>query len=231
MNETFRRLGILFIVWWLFDLVLKTWRYRWELDFLWICSLNLLLLGYALYRRNGPLLQVFLAVSLLVQSVWIIDYFSIAFLGHPTNYNADYVFTEDWIEFLNSQRHLFMIPVALFGWMSFGKPERKNWRLVVLYLFVILLATRMITTSEYNINCTYEPCGSMLDFGLQGLSYLSMYLAVMLGATFILDKVMFWLMHRYRNRMRALAPRIFSITLALAVVMLLAGTLHYVRMT
>ena len=231
MADLFRRLGIFFGIWWAFDLILKVWLYRGELDFLWICSINLLLLGYALYRRNGFLLQAFLSISLIVQSVWIIDYVGIAFLGHPTNYNADYVFTESWIEFLNSQRHLFMIPVALFGWMSFGKPEPKNWRFVVLYLFAILLVVRLMTAPEYNINCVYEPCGTVLEFGLPGWQFLSLYLVGMLGTTFILDRIMYWVLQRYRNRMRAHARRTFQITMALATVLLLAGTLYYVRVS
>lgn len=186
--------GVLLFALWLFDLYLKISRYGLKsYDYVWICSLTLIFLSVGLIRRSSLLITSVFSIILVVQSVWILDYLWIIYFGYPVNGNAEYLFQTGYPidEFLNSLRHLFIIPIGFYGWLMLRKPAKKAWVLTSAFVFSALIFSYFFTDPKINLNCVFRPCISFLKFGLPQ----EIYFMIFLFSLFIITLIMHFLLN------------------------------------
>ena len=198
-NRFFLISGYVLLVWWILDIVLKTAKYgATRLDFLWFCSIALLVLGLGIILKNPTFLNAVLAVAILVQPIWVLDYIWISFFGVPLNGISLFNFQPGFglFEFINNFRHLFILPFAFYTVFMFSRKDRKSYFFITFSLLLVMTISYLLTPPQLNINCVNGPCVG--DVGLTGFSYFTVFVFVIillsLGINFIINLycVIFW---------------------------------------
>jgi len=238
--DFFTVFGVVFLTWGIFDLLLKIFRYGfWEYDFMWFCSFNLFLLGLGLLIRNPLLLNSFLSVGLVVQPIWILDYFWIIFFGQPLNNNAAYIFqpSNTLVEFFNSLRHLLMLPFGFYGWYLLKKKSKNAWIVIILACSFVLGFSVLFTHPANNINCVFEPCTKILDLGLpQNIYFIIFLLTIILTSiiiSFILNLIIGFLktrkLKKHKKNINRFVFAFFTLMLVVVSIMIVKGALIYFK--
>src|SRR3989344_2960976 len=86
-------LGYFLLGWGIFDLIYKSLSYGFlDFQFLWFCNISLFILALGLLMDSRVLINFFLAASIVVQPVWILDLLWQLLYNVPLNGTASYVF-------------------------------------------------------------------------------------------------------------------------------------------
>jgi len=217
--------GYIFLLWGIFDIVYKTSKYGFrELDFVWFCSITLFVLALGIIFKNSMLLNSFLSIAILVQPAWILDYIWISFFNVPLNGLSSYAFQSTYgiLEFINSTRHLLMLPVGLLAVFMLSKKDRRSYIFIPIFI-TLLLAFSFLFTPEYsNINCVFSSCVDVMN-DLSGMTYLTVFLLATIILSIFFNWIINWLlasmedvreMPSYKNAVWAVFIVLIAISIA-----------------
>lgn len=184
ISITTRLLGILVLAWWLGDLYLGFQYYN-NYNFLWFCSISMLLLAIGLLLMYSPIIWGFLYVAVVVHGLWFIDFllyivsgYSVGFVGYLFDYNISPV------EYFNALRHMIMVPISIIGLVLIGylSQSSTDWLSGRIWsrgiVIVVTVVTLIFTDPRSNINCIPRFCG--VEGGDIWWWYLILYFIVML---------------------------------------------------
>lgn len=174
--DKFFLIGTLCLSFWLLDFILKIYYHGFpNYEFFWLCSILLLFLSIGYFKKNSLIFNTVFSGTLIIQIFWILDYISIIFFNIPLNGHASYINGLRGLEFVNTLRHLFMLPLAFYGWISLWKPAKRAWLLNISIAVPIGIISYL---SKENINCIKEACllGNSFKIGIA-----SFFIAVILS--------------------------------------------------
>lgn len=131
----------------------------------WFCYFSLFLIGIGFVRRDSLLIASQLNILMAAMVIWSID-FSYVFFTHTSLWGyTDYFFqSKNVLAQFVSLQHLYTIPLALYALSVLKLRGRYIWLISILQAFVIFIITRMFTSSESNINCSFHACGTLFNF-------------------------------------------------------------------
>lgn len=129
-------------------------------NFLWLCDVANFVVAVALWA-GSPLLFSSQAVGvLLIQALWMVDFFTALAIGvHPIG-GTEYMFdaaTPLWHRSF-SLFHVF-VPVLLVWALYRLGYDRRGWRLQAVLTWAVLPATYLFSDPERNINWLWKPFG------------------------------------------------------------------------
>ncbi|MEM0465738.1 MAG: hypothetical protein QXW97_03505 [Candidatus Pacearchaeota archaeon] len=151
-------IGIFILIIFLIDFFLKIRIYR-KYEYLWFCGISLLLLAIGYILRSKTFILSFLPISILAQSIWILDYYLLLFNLKPITDNSNYMFNygQTFLEFLIGLKHFFIIPMGFIGLLYIKKPIKKYfWIISIIIGYITLLLPLFIPYD--NINCVKKNC-------------------------------------------------------------------------
>lgn len=222
-------LGIILLLVWVIDLVDKSTNiYGPPSQALWFCSVMVLVLGIGFLLRSGMVLVAALAMMLVVQPPWLLDFF-LQPGGKSFDGMASYVYGpgfQPW-QFLITLRHVFMIPLGVLGVALLGRKSRMAYVIVIAFIAALLLSSYAVPPSEENMNCIHEPCIPGVDFGLEGGAYSLAFYVVMtsLGLLFTAG-VNAWMGYRERKSISGRERKAGWALVGLVFLLAIAGTVY-----
>jgi len=157
-SKWFIIIGVLIFLIWLFDTLTKM-RFFGEYDYLWFCSISLLLVSLAYIFRSNTFIMSFFPIVLEVQIVWMIDFFLLIFAMNTITSNTNYMFDsgQSLIDFIIGLKHLFIIPLLFIELKYIKKPPMKySWIFFMFVGLAIIVFSPMIPVD--NLNCASYPC-------------------------------------------------------------------------
>lgn len=121
-----------------------------------------------------------LAIPLLV---WDIDFLYWLIFSKPFLGLTDYFFVggSSLIGKIVSLQHLFTIPLAIYVASLIGVKRRDAWKLSFIQIILVFIAVTLLSSSELNINCIFNPCINVYF----GLPYRLTWFLIIFSMTFI----------------------------------------------
>lgn len=226
--------GYFFLALGIFDLFFKISMYGfWELDFLWFCSFTLFVLGIGMILRNEILLNSFLAISLIVQPFWILDYAWLSFFNAPLNGLSSFVFRPGYplINFLLNARHLYMIPFGLYAVLAVSRKNKGSYFFIPFSTAALLVCTYLFAKKNSNLNCVFKPCIAIMN-GLSGFTYFLVFVAAIIilstADNFIINAILEkFRKNRNKKSREGLSIFVFAILILLSSITLIFGIFRY----
>lgn len=165
------------------------WIHHGPANFLWLCDVANFFVAAALILES-PLLFSSQAVGvLLIQFVWMIDFFGRIFTGRHWIGGTEYMFDAAeplWLRGL-SLFHLFVPVLLLWGIWRLGY-HRWGWKLESVLVWLILPCSFLAAGPEKNLNWLWSPFGIEQTLISPGL--------YLLFCMFAYPVVLFWTTHR-----------------------------------
>lgn len=129
-------------------------------NFLWLCDVANFVVAVAVWVES-PLLFSSQAVGvLLIQSLWMVDFFTALLFGvHPIG-GTEYMFdaaTPPWQRSF-SLFHVFVPALLVWALYRLGY-HRHGWRLQTAFTWAVLPLTYLLSDPERNINWLWRPFG------------------------------------------------------------------------
>jgi len=223
-------IGAIFFIWWVVDLSIKL-RDIGSHEYLWFCSISLLLVAIAFFIKSSTLLLSTLSILLIFHLLWNFDFFYYIF-------KSKFIITDKIdlfgagctpIEFIDGLRHVFSIPFILLGIIYFGKLKKYHWILTSSILLILGHVSYFLTSFNENLNCSIRTCLSVgRDF--TGLKYFYPYLIILIILCgFVIGPFLYKLFNKcYKNRryMRILKISI-CLFFILMVIAIFLGSIKY----
>ena len=187
-------LGYFLLGWGIFDLIYKSLSYGFlDFQFLWFCNISLFILALGLLMDSRVLINFFLAASIVVQPVWILDLLWQLLYNVPLNGTASYVFDQQTLlpEVITTLKHLFAIPLGFFSAFRYSSPSKKSYYFIIAFGIIFLGLTGILSPENANLNCMGSPCFNVP--GIDGKSPLYPYyfasamILSVIAANFILN--------------------------------------------
>lgn len=124
---------------------------------LWFCYPGLIILGLGFVLKKRILVESQMNILLIPLSIWTIDFIYYLFFNHSLFNIVDYFFTtNNTFSKIITLQHLFTIPLALYS-IKFIKPKKnKSYLISFIYAIIIFLLTRLLTSTELNMNWVYR---------------------------------------------------------------------------
>lgn len=125
-------------------------------NFLWFSDIAFLGTGAALVLESGFLASMMASGTLLMESLWNVDFFVHLLSGRSFFSLADYMF-EPSVPFylrLLSSFHLFVPPLQLWLLYRLGY-DRRAWRAQALLSCIVVPANRLASDEKLNVNWVY----------------------------------------------------------------------------
>jgi hypothetical protein len=150
-------LGILFFVLWILTFF-EEYTYFGSFNFLWFCKISFFLLAMACLTKDSRYLLTFLAVGIIPETIWMIDFisqtFNIHFVG-STSFMFEYGETK--FQFVLNLFHLFLLPSALFisRYLKFNKDVKKQ---ILFFGFIVATLGYFLAGLNVDINCVRNLC-------------------------------------------------------------------------
>ncbi len=228
----FLSIGILLFIWWFFDLILKL-RFYQEYDFLWFCSISLLVLSLGFILKSPALMISFLSVALIAQIDWTLDFFSYILFSKALTGNASYVFDYGHtpLEFFNSLRHLFMIPLTLLGLKYIKKTSKKSWFVTLVFITILGIASFVLGMPEENLNCVFKPCWPIPFSMPPFLNFIATLIFFILVSVFFLNFLINKFLEKVHKerKYKKIFNKIIIVFFVIAVSGVFLGSLVYIR--
>lgn len=149
-------LGIITLFWHIFVL---DWRYVF-----WFCNHAMLIVGWALLKKNRFWLTAMLNWSIIPVSLWVVDFLSKLLFGFYIFGITSYMFAQPFWKNIVSLQHLFTVPLMLYALWLVGKPHPRAWIGTTLHGTTLWLISYFFIRQDYNVNCVHKACVSFLDW-------------------------------------------------------------------
>ena len=227
--------GYIFLIWGIFDIFLKVNIYGLdELSFLWFCSVALFVLAFGIILKSPMLLNSFLAIVLLVQPFWIIDYIWMSFFNVPFNGLSSFVFQPGFglLEFVDNFRHAFMIPFGFYAVFMISRKSLKSYLFIPAFISSLLFLSYIFVPEYNNINCVQDSCIGLLEKSVPASLYFAsfifstIFLSLMInfGINKIFEKTE---KSRHKKTYKNLTLAIFIFLMSVAIASITAASLRY----
>ena len=132
---------------------------------IWFCNHSPLLFSLAFFLKNKGMVKGLINFGLLIQIIWVIDFFNVTVTGNSLFGLTNYIFeSENFASFFAPiVVHMFGVIVAfLFTFKE--KPSKKDLVYSGVYILIIYFVTLFFTRPELNINCVQKFCAEELTF-------------------------------------------------------------------
>ena len=128
---------------------------------------------------DGRYLLTFLAVGIIPEVLWTIDFFSVIF-GHPLIGSTSFMFEygENPFRFLMNLPHLLLLPCALLilPKMNLKKNAKKQ---ILIWGAIVIAAGYFLSGLNVDINCVHNLCyPKPLDIERVAVSLVCLYIAI-----------------------------------------------------
>ena len=145
---------------------------RWQdpTEMLWFCDFTAVSLGLGLIFRNKIMVTLAFTMAVPAQFRWILD-FLLEQIGMGAGRTAELAGYGSTVFWLSVNLHTIVIPISFFGVWKLGF-SKKALIPILVYGFVLLTATFLLTVPEENINCVFYAC----DASNPGSGYLKYFL-------------------------------------------------------
>jgi len=134
---------------------------RWHdpLEILWFCDMTAIILGIGLILRNKVMVTLAFTMAIPAQFPWILDFFLEVF-GIGAGRTANLFTFGPVVFWLSINLHTIVIPISFYGvWkLGFG---RKALMPILIYGFVLLVTTFLVTKPTENRNCVFYACDAL----------------------------------------------------------------------
>lgn len=167
-NKLLLILGILYVIYWLFDFYYNAiipHNFSWVL---WYSSAGFLLTAIALIIQNELLIYSLFCALFAIEGVWTIDFFY-GLLSHKSLLGLT-----SYIDFINFDiSHYYstfyhpLIPIGLFiAILLIQKIHKYGWVGATLFASILILLTYLFVNPNYQVNCIYSssPCNNIFSF-------------------------------------------------------------------
>jgi preprotein translocase subunit Sss1 len=225
-NGFFYTFGTVFLLWYLFDLGMKVYLYD-GFDFLWFCSFALLYFAIGLLLKNPYILLSGFAIIFLFHIDWAIDFIWNTIFNHSLTGSVSYVFYRGnrIIEFINSLRHLFMLPLVWYALVKLNKYPKRGWIVIPFLIGIAHLLTYLLTSPSDNINCAFQPCWPALE-----MPFFWQYLFFGSFVFYIIPVIIYIISQRLFTRIkRPSSPTYLRILIIWLAVVLIVGSTGFVK--
>lgn len=162
-SENYERLydaiGIFLLIWGVLA-ILNVIYLREFGEMLWQCYVSLIIIGFGIVRRNTSWIGSQLNIISIPLILWTVDFLYLLITSEPLWGISDYFFIEDGpiLSNLITLQHIFTIPLSFFVIYNLGFKRKDFWKISVMQIIAIYLASYFFTSRERNINCVFEPC-------------------------------------------------------------------------
>lgn len=158
-------LGMLSISFWILDSLNKIFILHKPYLMIWYSSVGLLLTAIGLIRKNSFLLSSMFCALLLIESMWLISFFTILIVHHPITPIANYAFAADFprFEFFTTLYHILLVPSVVFALTLIKKVHPLGWLGAFIFATGVSLIALLITPNNDNVNCIYAPCEELFN--------------------------------------------------------------------
>lgn len=158
----------------------------------WFCNFSIPLLAIAFFERSTKAVYLFVALALVVQTPWIIDWISEVATGHGIlglfNFYAQVPIFSKILSFI---QHIVLLPISIVALVSL-KPVPVTKKLIAIIWLTVFatLVISLLLPIEQNINCAHSSClpfnetsgfGYTITWGTT-ISVLAMFLLIALVA-------------------------------------------------
>ena len=166
---------------------------------LWFSYISLILIGIGALTKNYLLIVSQLNIIAIPYIVWDIDFLYILFTGNSLLGIADYFFIPGpLIGKIISSQHLFTVPLAIYALYLIKIRDNYTWLISFFEVGVVFFITRLISSSEQNINCVFSPC---MNFSIPyyHLTWFISFFIIIFVTNFILIRISFLRNSYYKN--------------------------------
>lgn len=132
---------------------------------IWFCNHSPILFSIAFFLKNKGMIKGLINFGLLVQIVWIVDFFNVIITGNSLFGVTNYLFESENFSsfFVPIVVHMFGVLVAFL--ITFKeKPSKKDLIYSGTYIVLLYLITLIFTNPEFNINCIQKFCLEEITF-------------------------------------------------------------------
>jgi hypothetical protein len=136
------------------------WVHSGPENFLWFCDAANFVVGLAIWTESPLLFSSQAAGVLLIQLLWMVDYFTALLFGvHPIG-GTEYMFdaATPWWQRAFSLFHVAVPALVVWGLYRLGY-DRRGWKLQTAIAWVVLPATFLLSDPASNINWLRQPFG------------------------------------------------------------------------
>ncbi len=141
-------------------------------DTIWICHISALLAGVAVLIRSPKLNAAGLLCLTIGLPMWVLYLFS----GEP------FIWT-------SPLTHVLGLIVAIIGAKALGGIPRQSWVWATLFVAVMMVAARLCTPAEANVNLAFGPMAGLSLWRVTGAAHWALQLASWAGGLAVLELV------------------------------------------
>ncbi len=155
----------------------------------WFSNHTTLVIGLALLFRSRFWLTAEVALGLLPELLWIVDFVSARFFSYPIFGFTSYLFDPSYplLQYLLALQHLFVLPLAIIA-LWFMHPQRGSYGGAFLH-GVLLWFSGYLLRPQLNINCSYHACISFFEHK----AYLLFWPFLALGIIWLVYRILLWM--------------------------------------
>jgi hypothetical protein len=173
-------------------------------EMLWASHVGLLVGGLGLLLNRDILVTSATTLIFTFHGAWIIDAVGWLTTGTFPIGVTSYLADADWPTWLATFHHFYLLPVLIILVLLRRRWARRSWFVAVLVFSILTLLSRLVGSSEYNVNSAFRVVDGMDDTffarlnSLPGAAYLLAIDAIAAANFFVVSSV-FGLICRTRD--------------------------------
>lgn len=230
--DFFKISGAILLTWYILDLVMKIYLYN-DNDYLWLCSYLMLYFAIGMFFKSPKMLLSGFAIAILIHITWGLDFLMITLIGKGFGTAANFTFGAAYtfgagnrvIEFLNSTRHLVMLPLAWYGLIKLKKYPKKGWILIPALFLFTWISSYLFTNPTNNVNGVFDPYwapgAALLPYVLTVLIGLPLAMVLAVASYFVCRALFTKIKHTKKSDSNH--KKIFYIWTGLTIVLIILG--------
>lgn len=176
-------------------IMIPTYTYSYGLqNFLWLSDISLFLICLALWYESALLISITALLSLAMELLWCLDYFHHLFTGSTLLSMTEYMFDNSLSLFIRGLSFFhFLLPFFCIKYLLIWGYDKRAIYYAVPILWLVLMASYMVSTVDANVNWIYQPTVAKWD-GISttiwlGVQFLLYPLLIMLPKSVIYRKM------------------------------------------
>ncbi len=158
-KKLYDAIGVFLLIWGIVA-ILNSLYMREFGQILWQCYISLIIIGFGILKRDSSWIGSQLNIISIPLMLWTIDFLYFFSMSKPLWGISDYFFFGDRSVLSNlvTLQHIFTIPLSLFVLYNLRFKRKDFWKISLIQLGLIYIASYLLTARERNINCVFEPC-------------------------------------------------------------------------
>jgi hypothetical protein len=129
-------------------------------NFLWLCYITLILIGFGIFFKNYFLIVLQLNIVFIPILIWNVDFFYRLISGRFLFGFTKYIFDGGINSVGNfiSLSHLIILPLAIFFLYNYKIKRKDLWKFSFLEVGIFFFMSFFLTSPELNTNCVFDSC-------------------------------------------------------------------------